>query len=127
MFPDIASCALLTLFQLPSASPDFWSLTHKEAPDPTQPQWSNVEPFIHIIKLDRIQSRIHKTVFRVDRDVFAGTPEERSKLDRKMAGIRADLDDWVRTYPQTPKEGNKITWMYDPESAYLDARDFYGV
>lgn len=44
-----------------------------------------------------------------------------------MAAIRADLDDWVRTYPQTPKEGNKITWMYDPESAYLDARDFYGV
>jgi len=102
-------------------------LTHKEAPDPTQPHWSNVEPFIHIIKLDRIQSRIHKAVFRVDKDVFAGTPEERAKLDRKMAAIRADLDDWVRTYPQTPKEGNKITWMYDPESAYLDARDFYGV
>ena len=44
-----------------------------------------------------------------------------------MATIRSDLDEWLRTYPQTPKNGNKITWMYDPESAYLDARDFYGV
>ena len=33
----------------------------------------------------------------------------------------------MRTCPQTPKKQNKITWMYDPESAYLDARDFYGV
>jgi hypothetical protein len=44
-----------------------------------------------------------------------------------MAKIRSDLDEWLRTYPQTPKKENKITWMYDPESAYLDARDFYGV
>jgi hypothetical protein len=102
-------------------------LTHKETPDLSHGQWSNVEPFIHIIKLDRIQSRIHKTVFRVDRDVFNGSSEERTKLDKKMAAIRTDLDDWVRSYPKTPKDGNKITWMYDPESAYLDARDFYGV
>jgi hypothetical protein len=102
-------------------------LTHKETPDLSHGQWSNVEPFIHIIKLDRIQSRIHKTVFRVDRDVFNGSSEERAKLDKKMAAIRTDLDSWVRSYPQTPKDGNKITWMYDPESAYLDARDFYGV
>lgn len=44
-----------------------------------------------------------------------------------MAAIRKDLDEWIQTCPQTPKAGNKITWMYDPESAYLDARDFYGV
>jgi hypothetical protein len=89
--------------------------------------WSNIEPFIHIIKLDRIQSRIHKTVFRIDRDVFNGTPTERAKLDQKMAAIRTDLDEWVHNSPQTPKKENKVTWMYDPESAYLDARDFYGV
>jgi hypothetical protein len=41
--------------------------------------------------------------------------------------IRADLDNWVQTAPKTPKKENRITWMYDPESAYLDARDFYGV
>lgn len=117
----------LTLMQLPSAGGQFWTLTHSEPRNPSHGPWSNVEPFIHIIKLDQINSRTHKAVFRVDRDVFKGTPEQRAKLDRKMATIRADLDDWMRTCPQTPKEGNKITWMYDPESAYLDARDFYGV
>ncbi|KAF5851551.1 hypothetical protein GGP41_004376 [Bipolaris sorokiniana] len=113
--------------ELPSTSPEFWTLTHQEAPEAHKTQWSNIEPFIHIIKLDQIQSRIHKTVFRVDRDVFAGTFEQRAKLDQKMTSIRNDLDTWLRTCPQTPKKENKITWMYDPESAYLDARDFYGV
>jgi hypothetical protein len=101
--------------QLPSTNLEFWTLSH------------HVEPFVHIIKLDQIQSRIHKTVFRIDRDVFESTTEERAKLDGKMATIRADLDDWMRTAPQTPKKENRVTWMYDPESAYLDARDFYQV
>lgn len=113
--------------KLPSTTLEFWTLTHEEAPDPNKEHWSNIEPFIHIIKLDRIQSRIHKAVFRIDRDVFHSTAEERAKLDRKMALIRADLDNWVQTAPKTPKKENRITWMYDPESAYLDARDFYGV
>lgn len=117
----------LTNSQLPSAGGQFWTLTHKEARDPSKGPWSNVEPFIHIIKLDKINSRIYKAVFRVDRDVYNGTSEEREKLDQKMAAIRTDLDEWLRTCPQTPKDGNKVTWMYDPESAYLDARDFYGV
>jgi hypothetical protein len=120
-------CFVLTSVKLPSAGGQFWTLTHKEARDPAQGQWSNVEPFIHIIKLDQINSRIHKTVFRVDKDIFNGMPEQRVKLDQKMATIRADLDKWIQICPQTPKDGNKITWMYDPESAYLDARDFYGV
>ena len=80
-----------------------------------------------VIKLDQINSRIHKTVFRVDEDILNGTPDQRIKLNHKMATIKEDLDRWIQTYPQTPKSGNKITWMYDPESAYLDARDFYGV
>lgn len=66
-------------------------------------------------------------MFRVDRDILNGPPEEKAKLDQKMATIRSDLDEWLSKCPQTPKDGNKITWMYDPESAYLDARDFYGV
>jgi hypothetical protein len=74
--------------ELPSTGPEFWTLSHLEGPDPSEGQWSNIEPFLHIIKLDRIQSRIHKAVFRVDRDVFNGTPEEKAKLDRKMATIR---------------------------------------
>lgn len=44
-----------------------------------------------------------------------------------MASLRADLDEWVQTSPRSPKKENKITWMYDPESAFLDARDFYEV
>jgi hypothetical protein len=112
---------------LPSTGLEFWTLTHQEAFDPNKGQWSNIQPFIHIIKLDRIQSRIHKAVFRVDKDVLKGTTEERAKLDQKMAAIRRRLDEWIQTYPQTPKNENKSTWMYDPESAYLDARDFYGV
>jgi hypothetical protein len=113
--------------QLPSTSLEFWSLTHQEAPNVDENQWSNIEPFVHIIKLKKIQSRIHKTVFRIDKDVFSGTPEDRAKLDRKMATMRTDLDEWFRTSPQSPKKENKTAWMYDPESTYLDARDFYGV
>jgi hypothetical protein len=113
--------------KLPSTNLEFWSLTHQEASQPNEEHWSNIQPFIHIIKLDQIQSRIHKAVFRIDRDVFNSSPEQRAKLDRKMAKIRQDLDNWVQTAPKTPKKENKITWMYDPESAYLDARDFYGV
>lgn len=118
---------LTNLLKLPSTSPEFWDLTHQDAPNAHQQQWSNIEPFIHMIKLDQIQSRIHKTVFRVDRDVLGGTFEQRAKLDQKMATIRNDLDEWLQTCPRTPKQENKITWMYDPESAYLDARDFYGL
>lgn len=66
-------------------------------------------------------------MFRVDRDILNGTAEEQAKCDRKMATIKADLDEWLEKCPETPKNGNKTTWMYDPESAYLDARDFYGL
>ena len=113
--------------KLPSAGGQFWTLTHSEPRNPAHGPWSNVEPYIHMIRLDQINSRTHKAVFRVDRDVFKGNAEQRTKLDRKMATIRADVDEWMRNCPQTPKDGNKSTWMYDPESAYLDARDVYGV
>ncbi|KAJ8116419.1 hypothetical protein OPT61_g2151 [Boeremia exigua] len=113
--------------EFPSADPEFWTLTHRSAYDTSQGPWSNVQPFIHIIKLDRIQSRIYKTVFRVDKDVTSGSSEERAKLYQKMSGIMKDLDEWVHNYPQTPKNDNKSTWMYDPENAYLDAGDFYDV
>ncbi|PIA94994.1 hypothetical protein CB0940_08932 [Cercospora beticola] len=113
--------------ELPSADIEYWTLTHKEPHGPSEAQWSNVEPFIHIIGLDRIQSRIHKAVFRLDRDVLNGGSEQLAKLSRKLALIKADLDEWRRSCPQTPKEGNRTTWMYDPESEFLDARDFYGL
>lgn len=114
--------------QFPSPSLEFWDLTHKEPPDASQDRpWSNIEPFIHIIKLERIQSRIHRTAFRVDKDVLSGPPSEREKLDRKMASIRGDLDNWLETTPHPPKNAKKITWMYDPESANHDSQDFFSL
>ena len=115
--------------QMPNPSPEFWDLTHKDSPDAAQPNpWSNIEPFIHIIKLERIQSRVHRTVFRVDKDVVSGPPSERAKLDAKMADMRSDLDDWLDTIPHPPKDhAKKITWMYDPESANHDAQDFFSL
>ena len=114
--------------KLPGTHPDFWTLTHREEYDLNRGQWSNVQPFIHIVRLDKIQSRIHKTIFRVDKDLSSCSPEERIKLDRKKSALRSDLDEWMNTYPQTPKmANNKSTWMYDPENAFLDARDFYCV
>lgn len=114
--------------QLPSTSPEFWTLTHKSSPDTSRGTgWSNVEPFIHITKLDIIQSRIHRTVFRVDKDVIAGAPEDRAKLDGKMVKIRESLDDWARAIPRPPKDADNITWMYDPESSYYDSRDFFNL
>ncbi|EXJ96515.1 hypothetical protein A1O1_01641 [Capronia coronata CBS 617.96] len=114
--------------ELPSLSVEYWSLTHRDPPDTSRgTPWSNIAPFVHIIKLERIQSRIHRTVFRVDKDAFAGPPEQRAKLDGKMARMRADLDEWIRTIPYQPKDAKRITWMYDPESAYHDSRDFFNL
>ncbi|KAK1976031.1 fungal-specific transcription factor domain-containing protein [Colletotrichum cereale] len=114
--------------ELPSDSAEFWDLTAVGNPPAGQkPVWSNMEPFIHIVKLRRIQSRIHRRVYRVDKDIFASSPEERARLDAKMAAIRAELDEWARSIPHPPKDAATITWMYDPESAYHDSRDFFNL
>ncbi|KAF4854413.1 Positive regulator of purine utilization [Colletotrichum siamense] len=114
--------------EMPSDDHAFWDLTSLGSPPaPPEPAWSNMKPFIHIIKLRRIQSRIHRRVYRVDKDVFAGSPDQRAKLDSKMTAIRGELDEWARTIPHPPKDSKSITWMYDPESAYHDSRDFFNL
>ncbi|TEA22094.1 Positive regulator of purine utilization [Colletotrichum sidae] len=116
--------------ELPSDDDSYWDLTALGSPPtPTPPEahWSNMKPFVHIIKLRKIQSRIHRSVYRVDQDVFAGSSSERAKLDIKMAAIRSELDEWARTIPHPPKDTKSITWMYDPESAYHDSRDFFNL
>ncbi|KAF3809715.1 putative transcriptional regulatory protein [Colletotrichum gloeosporioides] len=114
--------------EMPSDDQAFWDLTALGIPPaPPKPAWSNMKPFIHIIKLRRIQSRIHRRVYRVDKDVFAGSPDQRAKLDSKMTAIRGELDEWARTIPHSPKDSKSITWMYDPESAYHDSRDFFNL
>ncbi|WKT50394.1 hypothetical protein QSH57_015342 [Fusarium oxysporum f. sp. vasinfectum] len=112
---------------MPNPGREYWDLTHASLNDEHAVDWCNIEPFIHIIKLEKIQSRIHRTVFRVDKDIFSGPVEERVKLDQKMASIRADLDRWIQTTPQSPKDNGKITWLYDPESTNQDAGDFYSL
>ncbi|RKK80229.1 hypothetical protein BFJ69_g4419 [Fusarium oxysporum] len=112
---------------MPNPGREYWDLTHASHNDEHSVEWCNIEPFIHIIKLEKIQSRIHRTVFRVDKDIFSGPVEERVKLDQKMASIRADLDRWIQTTPQSPKDNGKITWLYDPESTNQDAGDFYSL
>ncbi|KAJ4252735.1 hypothetical protein NW762_010641 [Fusarium torreyae] len=79
------------------------------------------------LELQKIQSRIHRTVFRVDKDIFSSPVEERIKLDQKMSSIRTDLDKWIQTTPQSPKDSRRITWLYDPESTNQDAGDFYSL
>ncbi|OBR16400.1 fungal specific transcription factor domain-containing protein [Colletotrichum higginsianum IMI 349063] len=114
--------------QLPSDSVEFWDLTALGSPPSGQDlAWSNMEPFIHIIKLRRIQSRIHRCAYRVDKEVSACSPAERERLDAKMSAIRAELDGWARAIPHPPKDAATITWMYDPESAYHDSRDFFNL
>ncbi|KAF5644057.1 positive regulator of purine utilization [Fusarium sp. NRRL 52700] len=113
---------------MPNPGREYWDLTHASTPgDELAVEWCNIEPFIHIIKLEKIQSRIHRTVFRVDKDIFSGPVEERVKLDQKMSSIRTDLDRWIQTTPQSPKDNGKITWLYDPESTNQDAGDFYSL
>ncbi|KAJ4115965.1 hypothetical protein NW760_009118 [Fusarium oxysporum] len=112
---------------MPNPGREYWDLTHASVNDEHAVEWCNIEPFIHIIKLEKIQSRIHRTVFRVDKDIFSGPVEERVKLDQKMASIRADLDRWIQITPQSPKDNGKITWLYDPESTNQDAGDFYSL
>lgn len=141
--------------ELPSASAEFWDLTSPgspPAPPPPAPDaaasdgqqptttstttWSNILPFIHIVKLRQLQSKIHRTVFRVDKDIpSTGTREERAKLDRRIADICAELDAWAAQTPNPPRSDSSsgsgtsprcITWMYDPEAAYHhDSRDFF--
>jgi hypothetical protein len=117
--------------ELPSASAEFWDLTSPGSPPPESDSggqlWSNILPFIHIVKLRKLQSKIHRTVFRVDKDIpSTGSREEREKLDRKIASICTELDEWAAQTPNPPRDSRCITWMYDPENTYHhDSRDFF--
>lgn len=116
--------------ELPSASAEFWDLTSPGSPPGSElitPTWSNILPFIHIVKLRQLQSKIHRTVFRVDKDIlWPASPADRTKLDRKIAAICADLEAWASAIPNPPRDSNCSAWMYEPENAYHhDSRDFF--
>lgn len=85
-------------------------------------------PFIHIVKLRQLQSKIQRIVFRVDIDHASRSPEDRARENAKVAQIKADLDEWVNSIPEPPPavEGGP-SWMYQPETVntYHDSRDFF--
>lgn len=106
--------------ELPSSKTEFWDLTSTGPPPPEVSEpWSNIHPFIHIIKLRQLQSKIHRTVFRVDKDILH--PTERSKLDRKVTAINKSLDDWVATTPSPPRDAKCNT----EGSYHHDSRDYF--
>lgn len=113
--------------ELPQSELALWDLTgrllaDKEIDTSSALPWSNVLPFIHIVKLHRI----HRRVYRVDRhlpDVGAYP-----KLDAKMAALQRELDEWRSTMPHPPSRRASqcaAAWMYDPESVHHDSRDFF--
>lgn len=84
-------------------------------------------PFIHVVKLRQIQSKIQRTVFRVDVDHTSRSPEDRAREDTKVANIRQDLEMWLVSIPEPPPvvEGGPH-WMYQPENnTFHDSRDFF--
>ncbi|KAF2730612.1 hypothetical protein EJ04DRAFT_500127 [Polyplosphaeria fusca] len=114
--------------ELPSEDPAFWDLTSSQPPATDEATWSNILPFIHIIKLRQLQSRTQRIVFRVDVDHASRTPEVQAREDAKVAKIRIELDEWVNNIPEPPpnSRGNP-NWMYQPEpsNSHLDSRYFF--
>lgn len=65
-------------------------------------QITNLSPAIHIIQVQRIESKIHHTIYRVDRPISAIKPH-------KIARLRAELDHW-----------NNQLWNYIPPASDED-------
>ncbi|KAH9428753.1 hypothetical protein MCOR02_011299 [Pyricularia oryzae] len=114
--------------ELPSPDPDLRDLT--ATPSSGSPlTWSNVLPFIHIVKLHRIQSRIHSRIYRVNRQE-SPTPAD---LDAEISSLQGELDEWRVRVPHPPPKRSTVDggapsspgWMYDPESQHHDSRDFF--
>ncbi|KAF2705443.1 fungal-specific transcription factor domain-containing protein [Pleomassaria siparia CBS 279.74] len=114
--------------ELPSEDPVFWDLTSTQPLANDGKGWSNISPFIHIVKLRQLQSKTQRTVFRVDIDHTSRSPADQAHEDAKVTKIRAELDSWVKGIPDPPPavEGGP-SWMYQPETVnpYHDSRDFF--
>jgi hypothetical protein len=111
--------------ELPSSSTEFWDLT-SAGEAPAGESWSNVLPFIHIVKLRRLQSKIHRTVFRVDKDVLTPEPLEQAKFDKKIARLNQAIDDWAAEIPNPPRDAKSTAAAYESENSYHhDSRDFF--
>lgn len=80
---------------------------------------SNILPFIHDIKLRKLQSKIQRTVFRVDIDHNTLCSEDKAHEEAKVEAIRQNLDSWVHDSPKAVHAPQgEPQWMYQPESTH---------
>lgn len=87
--------------------------------------WSNILPFLHIIKLRRIQSRIQRLLYRADKDIWSQNDEQKKTLDTKLDAILIDLDVWVGHIPKAPANSERSAWMYDPDASHHDSQEYF--
>ena len=106
---------------LPSESPEFWHLTAT-----SQEGWHNIRPFVHMIGLRRLQSKVFQTVWRVDKDLLGSpTQPEKEKLNRKMTLIKTQLDEWMARIPVSSSGNVRETSMsYDLDSGWHESIDY---
>jgi hypothetical protein len=104
--------------QLPSSDIAFWDLTSAHSPADHGACQSNAVPFIHDIKLRKLQSKIQRTVFRVDIDQSSHSLEDKTREDAEVEVIRQELDTWVNDIPEAaPAAQDEARWMYETESS----------
>ncbi|EMC93884.1 hypothetical protein BAUCODRAFT_124636 [Baudoinia panamericana UAMH 10762] len=87
--------------------------------------WSNVVPFLHIVRLRRIQSRVQGFLFRCDKDVLAAVSSNDSGTNAKLNSMLMDMDAWRDDIPQPSIQSETARWMVDPEAAYHDSREYF--
>ncbi|KAJ4354095.1 uncharacterized protein N0V89_005828 [Didymosphaeria variabile] len=98
--------------ELPSSDIAFWDLTSAHSPADHGTFQSNIIPFIHDIRLRQLQSKIQRTVFRVDIDQNLHSPEDRAREDAEVEAIRHQLDIWVNNIPAAaPATQDEARWM----------------
>ncbi|KAK7180854.1 fungal specific transcription factor domain-containing protein [Paraphaeosphaeria sporulosa] len=104
--------------ELPSSDTAFWDLTSAHSPADYGACQSNVIPFIHDIKLRKLQSKIQRTVFRVDIDQSSHSLEDKTREDAEVESIRHELDTWVNSIPVAASSAaqDEARWMYEPEA-----------
>lgn len=109
--------------ELPSEDPQFCYLT---AESPGDSHWPNVSLFAHVIKLRQLQSRVFRTVWRVDKDVIGtAASDDRKRLDEKVEDIQALLDGWLSKLPLPTEEVRDKLWIHDPELICHDSHEYF--
>ncbi|KAL1608470.1 hypothetical protein SLS60_003412 [Paraconiothyrium brasiliense] len=93
--------------ELPSSDVAFRDLTSTHSSADHGPCQSNIIPFIHDIRLRKLQSKIQRTVFRVDLDQNSYSPEDKACEDAEVEAIRHQLDIVIRAIME-PKPSRNL-------------------